>query len=104
MRCGHNHHHRYSLQNGRNRAKARVSAVAAPRYSTHEKFLRLFGRAAQHVGSKEPRETVEAIMIAEFWLTLYYRGKFTWQRQRAAALAAARAVEARLETAARHAP
>ena len=53
----------------------------SPRYSTSEKFLRLFGRGAQHVASKEPPETIEAIMIAEFWLTLYHRGKFTWQRQ-----------------------
>jgi hypothetical protein len=53
----------------------------APRYTTKEKFLRLFGSGAQRVVENESAETIEAIMIAEFWLTLYHRGKFTWQRQ-----------------------
>jgi hypothetical protein len=53
----------------------------APRYTTREKFLRLFGRSAQEVVEKQSPGTLEAIMIAEFWLTLYHRGKFSWQRQ-----------------------
>jgi hypothetical protein len=53
----------------------------APRYTTKEKFLRLFGSGAQRVAEEESAETIEAIMIAEFWLTLYHRGKFTWQHQ-----------------------
>jgi hypothetical protein len=52
-----------------------------PRHTTREKFLRLFGRSAQQVADSEPSETIDAIMIAEFWLTLYHRGKFAWQRQ-----------------------
>jgi hypothetical protein len=53
----------------------------APRYTTREKFLRLFGAGAQQIVDNEPSETIDAIMIAEFWLTLYHRGKFAWQRQ-----------------------
>jgi hypothetical protein len=53
----------------------------APRYTTREKFLRLFGADAQQIVDNEPAGTIDAIMIAEFWLTLYHRGKFAWQRQ-----------------------
>ena len=46
MRRGHNHNHRYSLQNGRNRAKARVSAgcrrVAFPRKKRARSALTVF--------------------------------------------------------------
>jgi hypothetical protein len=50
-------------------------------YTIREKFLRLFGSTAQEVIAKHSSETIEAIMLCEFWLTLYHRGKFTWQQQ-----------------------
>jgi hypothetical protein len=53
----------------------------APPYSTREKFIRLFGQNAQEVLSSIRLEGLEAIMVGEFWLTLYHRGKFTWQQQ-----------------------
>jgi hypothetical protein len=53
----------------------------APAYTTRQKFIRLFGEDARQVVSTAPIEPIEAIMIAEFWLTLYHRGKFTWQHQ-----------------------
>jgi hypothetical protein len=53
----------------------------APTYTTQEKFLRLFGSTAHEVSASHSLEIIEAIMLCEFWLTLYHRGKFTWQQQ-----------------------
>jgi Holliday junction resolvasome RuvABC endonuclease subunit len=50
-----------------------------PKGVTQAKFLRLFGdKEAGHVVRHYSDDVIDAIMIAEFWLTLYHREKFSW--------------------------
>jgi len=52
---------------------------SVPKYVTSSKFVRLFGQAARQVANTQSNDVIDAIMIAEFWLSLYNRQKFTWQ-------------------------
>jgi len=54
---------------------------SVPKHVTAQKFIRLFGPGADYVVRNYADDTVDAIMIAEFWLTLYNREKFIWQRR-----------------------
>lgn len=51
---------------------------SVPKSVTQEKFLRLFGAGARSIARQFPDDTIDAIMIAEHWLTLYHREKFHW--------------------------
>jgi hypothetical protein len=57
------------------------------KYPASEKFLRLFGKQAPEVAAKNSSEVISAILVAEFWLTLYHREKFPWIRRWKAAQA-----------------
>jgi hypothetical protein len=50
---------------------------SVPKRVTQAKFLRLFGpeKAALHVVRNYSDDTIDAIMIAEYWLSLWNRGK-----------------------------
>lgn len=50
---------------------------SVPKRVTAAKFIRLFGPAAVTAVNTHPDDTVDAIMLAEHWLSLYERGKIT---------------------------
>ncbi len=54
---------------------------SVPKYVTSSKFVRLFGHSARAVANTQSNDVIDAIMIAEFWLSLYNRQKFIWQQQ-----------------------
>ena len=54
---------------------------SVPKTVTQAKFIRLYGKDADYVVRNYSDDTIDAIMIAEFWLNLFFRGKFSWQRQ-----------------------
>lgn len=54
---------------------------SVPKSVTAQKFLRLFGPGAPYVVRNHSDDVVDAIMIAEYWLTLYHREKFNWQKR-----------------------
>lgn len=54
---------------------------SVPKQVTEQKFLRLFGKGAPHVARHNSSDVIDAIMICEFWLSLYNREKFSWQRR-----------------------
>jgi Holliday junction resolvasome RuvABC endonuclease subunit len=45
---------------------------AVPKDATKAKFIRTFGAAARSVAATSPDDTVDAIMLAEHWLTTEY--------------------------------
>lgn len=51
---------------------------SVPKSVTQEKFIRLFGEGAKSIVRNYSDDVIDAIMIAEFWLTLYHREKFPW--------------------------
>jgi hypothetical protein len=51
---------------------------SVPKHATQAKFLRLFGDGAGTILRNCSHDVIDAIMIAEYWLTLYHREKFTW--------------------------
>lgn len=53
-----------------------------PKSVTQAKFIRLFGHDAEMVVRNYSHDVIDAIMIAEFWLTLYHREKFQWMKQK----------------------
>ena len=52
-----------------------------PKAATQAKFIRLYGKSAEHIVRNYSHDVIDAIMICEFWLTLYHRNKFNWQQQ-----------------------
>jgi hypothetical protein len=52
---------------------------SVPKYVTEAKFVRLFGSSAKRLVRTLSNDTIDAIMIAEYWLSIYARGKFGWQ-------------------------
>jgi hypothetical protein len=58
--------------------KPNVWKGSVPKSATQAKFLRLFGKDAESVLRNYSHDVIDAIMIAEFWLTLYHREKFSW--------------------------
>lgn len=52
-----------------------------PKTVTQAKFTRLFGKDSGFVLRNYSDDVIDAIMIAEFWLTLYHREKFPWIRR-----------------------
>jgi hypothetical protein len=52
---------------------------SVPKYVTERKFIRLFGEQARRIAKIESNDVIDAIMIAEFWIDLYLREKFSWQ-------------------------
>jgi hypothetical protein len=50
----------------------------APKGATEAKFLRLYGPGARSVVRNFSDDVVDAIMIADFWLMLYFREQFAW--------------------------
>jgi hypothetical protein len=52
-----------------------------PKHATQAKFIRLYGDGAAYIVKNYPDDVPDAIMIAEYWLTLYYREKFHWQQK-----------------------
>jgi len=56
---------------------------SVPKSVTETKFVRLFGEPASIALRRGmSNDTVDAIMIGEFWLTLYNQGKFSWMHQK----------------------
>jgi hypothetical protein len=53
-----------------------------PKHVTQQKFIRLYGKAAESIVRNYSHDVIDAIMIAEYWLTLYHREKFRWMHQR----------------------
>ena len=51
-----------------------------PKTVTQAKFVRLYGKSANTIVRTCSDDVVDAIMICEFWLSLYFRGKFSWQQ------------------------
>jgi hypothetical protein len=59
---------------------------SVPKHITAAKFVRLFGPKAERIVESCSDDVIDAIMIAEKWLTLYHREKFSWiQRTKAKA-------------------
>lgn len=56
---------------------------SVPKHVTKAKFIRLFGGGedADYVARNYSDDVIDAIMIAEFWLTQYHREKFPWIRR-----------------------
>jgi len=54
---------------------------SVPKYATEAKFVRIFGQTARQVANTQSNDVIDAIMIAEFWLSLYNRQKFDWQHK-----------------------
>jgi Holliday junction resolvasome RuvABC endonuclease subunit len=52
-----------------------------PKHITQAKFVRLYGDSASYIVKNYPDDVSDAIMIADFWLTLYHREKFFWQQR-----------------------
>jgi hypothetical protein len=56
---------------------------SVPKYVTERKFVRLFGLGAKKAISRGiSNDAIDAIMIAEYWLSLYNRQKFSWQHKK----------------------
>lgn len=55
---------------------------AVPKQVTEKKFIRLFGEPARVLANRVSDDVIDAIMIAEYWLTIYNREKFFWQQRR----------------------
>lgn len=54
---------------------------SVPKHVTEKKFIRVFGEPAKRLARELSNDVIDAIMIAEFWLSLYNREKFSWQRK-----------------------
>ncbi|SRR5258705_11952730 len=52
---------------------------SVPKHVTQAKFIRTFGSEAKQIANTQSDDVIDAIMIAEFWLSLYNRQKFNWQ-------------------------
>jgi len=52
---------------------------SVPKYVTVEKFKVVFGRKAEKLSQMLTDDTIDAIMIARYWLQLYEAKKFRWQ-------------------------
>jgi hypothetical protein len=55
---------------------------SVPKTVTQARFLRLFGAGAQFVLAHNSDDVIDAIMIADYWLMLFHREKFSWIKQR----------------------
>jgi hypothetical protein len=56
---------------------------SVPKHITEGKFVRLFGKLAERAIRRGiSNDTIDAIMIGEYWLSLYNRRKFSWQHQK----------------------
>jgi hypothetical protein len=55
---------------------------SVPKHVTEGKFKRLFGEGASKALRRGiSNDVVDAIMIGEYWLSLYNQNKFSWQHQ-----------------------
>lgn len=54
---------------------------SVPKHVTEHKFVRLFGRSAERLSRTLSNDVIDAIMIAEYWLSIYAKGKFSWQQR-----------------------
>ena len=56
---------------------------SVPKHVTERKFVRLFGDGARRAIKRGiSGDAIDAIMIGEFWLSLYNQGKMSWQHQK----------------------
>jgi hypothetical protein len=56
---------------------------SVPKHITERKFVRLFGDGAKKAIRRGiSNDEIDAVMIAEFWLSLYNRDKFSWQHKK----------------------
>lgn len=55
---------------------------SVPKAITEKKFIRVFGEAGKEIARTVSNDVIDAIMIAEFWLSLFNREKFSFQRAR----------------------
>jgi Holliday junction resolvasome RuvABC endonuclease subunit len=54
---------------------------SVPKYVTVEKFKLIFGKKAEKLSRMLTDDTIDAIMIARYWLQLYEAKRFRWQQQ-----------------------
>ena len=53
---------------------------SVPKHVTINKFVKVFGKPAERLARILSDDVIDAIMIARYWLTLYDRQLFRWQR------------------------
>lgn len=54
---------------------------SVPKTATRAKFIRIFGKRGERLAATAADDTIDAIMIAQFWINLYLRQKFSWQHR-----------------------